>query len=62
MFLVIRTPRPSGVGERFVDVLLDVLDHPLFELGSVLGEQANAGRSLLHNRLVAGPEGTDEIL
>lgn len=62
MSLVIRACRPRGVYEGVVQVLLDVVDHPLFELDSVPGEQTNACCSLFHDRLVARPERIGQIL
>ena len=59
---MIRTSGPTRIDEAVVDVLLHVVDDSLLEISDIVGEQADAGCSLLHNRLVAGADCPGKVL
>jgi hypothetical protein len=50
---IVRAPWPTGIRKTVVHVLLNVIDHALFEISFVIREQTNAGRSHFDNGLVA---------
>lgn len=56
-----RAARPTGVNERVVEILLNLVDHLLFEVHGVMRKQPNTRDSFFDHRFMAVPDGSGEI-
>jgi hypothetical protein len=59
---MIRTPRPSGIHERVVQRLLNVVYDMVLEVSGVVAEQQDARRRVYNHGLMTCSHGTGQVL